>query len=36
MFIYSKLLAAVVLVAFSLYVLLRLALYRMLRNRVSE
>ena len=33
MFIYSKQLAAVVLVAFALYVLLRLALYRMLRNR---
>jgi ATP-binding cassette, subfamily B, bacterial CvaB/MchF/RaxB len=33
MFIYSKLLAAIVLVAFSLYVLLRLVLYRMLRDR---
>jgi len=33
MFVYSKLLAAVVLLAFSLYVLLRLALYRMLRDR---
>ena len=33
MFIYSKKLAAVVLVAFAMYVLLRLALYRMLRNR---
>jgi ATP-binding cassette, subfamily B, bacterial CvaB/MchF/RaxB len=33
MFIYSKLLAVIVLVAFSLYVLLRLALYRMLRDR---
>ena len=33
MFIYSKQLAAVVLVAFAIYVLLRIALYRMLRNR---
>jgi ATP-binding cassette, subfamily B, bacterial CvaB/MchF/RaxB len=33
MFVYSKLLAGVVLVAFSLYVLLRLTLYRMLRDR---
>ena len=33
MFIYSKKLAAVVLVAFAMYVLLRIALYRMLRNR---
>jgi ATP-binding cassette subfamily B protein RaxB len=33
MFIYSKQLAVVVCVAFLLYVLLRLALYRMLRNR---
>jgi ATP-binding cassette subfamily B protein RaxB len=33
MFVYSKQLAAVVLVAFALYVLLRIALYRMLRNR---
>jgi ATP-binding cassette, subfamily B, bacterial CvaB/MchF/RaxB len=33
MFIYSKQLAAVVLVAFAIYVLLRIALYRMLRSR---
>jgi ATP-binding cassette, subfamily B, bacterial CvaB/MchF/RaxB len=33
MFIYSKQLTAVVLVAFALYVLLRISLYRMLRNR---
>src|SRR5262249_54197791 len=33
MFVYSRMLAGVVLLAFSLYVLLRLALYSMLRNR---
>ena len=36
MFVYSKQLAAVVLVTFCLYVLLRLALYRMLRNRALD
>ena len=33
MFLYSKMLTAIVLVAFSLYLLLRLALYRMLKER---
>jgi ATP-binding cassette subfamily B protein RaxB len=36
MFIYSSQLAAIVLVTFSLYVVMRLALYRMLRNRALD